>query len=68
MAMRAGLIREKSWTARSYIGVGVADAVLIMRGADEAEVLAIIEADVYTAGGVWHDATIVGYGRVVSEG
>lgn len=50
---------------------GAADfskAVLLMRGANEAEVLAIIEADVYTAGGVWHDATIVGYGRVVTEG
>ncbi len=50
---------------------GAADfskAVLLMRGASEAEVLAIIESDVYTAGGVWHDATIVGYGRVVAEG
>lgn len=50
---------------------GAADfskAVLLMRGASEADVLAIIESDVYTAGGVWHDATIVGYGRVVSEG
>ncbi len=50
---------------------GAADfskAVLVMRGADEAEILALIESDVYTSGGVWHDPTVVGYGRVVSEG
>jgi uncharacterized tellurite resistance protein B-like protein/uncharacterized protein YciI len=50
---------------------GAADfskAVLLMRGADEAEILALIESDVYTTGGVWHNPTVVGYGRVVSEG
>jgi uncharacterized tellurite resistance protein B-like protein/uncharacterized protein YciI len=50
---------------------GAADfskAVLLMRGADEAEVLALIEADIYTLGAVWHNPTVVGYGRVVSEG
>ncbi|MHB8959428.1 MAG: TerB family tellurite resistance protein [Candidatus Limnocylindrales bacterium] len=50
---------------------GAADfskAVLLMRGADEAEVLAVIASDVYTSGGVWHNPTVVGYGRVVSEG
>jgi uncharacterized tellurite resistance protein B-like protein/uncharacterized protein YciI len=49
---------------------GAADfskAVLLMRGADEAEVLALIASDVYTSGGVWHDPTVVGYGRVVTE-
>ena len=50
---------------------GAADfskAVLLVRGASEAEVLALIEADVYTSGGVWHNPTAVAYGRVVQEG
>ena len=50
---------------------GTADfskAVLLIRGANEAEILALIESDVYTSGGVWHSPTVVGYGRVVSEG
>lgn len=51
---------------------GAADfskAVLLMRGADEAEIRAVIESDAYTGGRVWegHKATIVGYGRVVTE-
>lgn len=44
-------------------------AVLLMRGADEAEIRAVIESDAYTGGRVWEgrNATIVGYGRVVTE-
>lgn len=40
-------------------------AVLLVRGGSEAEVLALIEQDVYTSGGVWHRPTAVPYGRVV---
>jgi uncharacterized protein YciI len=43
-------------------------AVLLVRAADADEALALVEADVYTRGGVWHSPTAVGYGRVVPEG
>ena len=40
-------------------------AVLLIRGADEAEVLALIAEDVYTSGGVWHSPTARAFGRAV---
>jgi uncharacterized protein YciI len=40
-------------------------AVLLLRVADAAEALRIIEADVYTREGVWHSPTARSYGRVV---
>ena len=40
-------------------------AVLLIRAASAEEAIALIEADVYTSGGVWHSPTAVGYGRVV---
>lgn len=43
-------------------------AVLLVRAASEAEALALVEEDVYTAGGVWHSPTARAFGRVVSPG
>ena len=45
-------------------------AVLLIRARSADEAIALIDADVYTSGGVWHSPTAVGYGRVVplSEG
>jgi uncharacterized protein YciI/uncharacterized tellurite resistance protein B-like protein len=43
-------------------------AVLLIRGADADEVLALIAEDVYTTGGVWHSPTVTPWGRVVPEG
>jgi uncharacterized protein YciI len=40
-------------------------AVLLLRVADAAEALRIIDADVYTREGVWHSPTARAYGRVV---
>jgi uncharacterized protein YciI len=40
-------------------------AVLLIRGSSEAEVLALIEEDVYTSGGVWHSPVARPFGRVV---
>ena len=42
-------------------------AVLLVRAASAEEAISLIEADVYTAGGVWHSPTAVGFGRVVPE-
>src|SRR5262245_15110990 len=53
----ARLIRE----GRVIEAGGVADfskAVLLIRGDSEADVLALIEEDVYTSGGVWHSPTV----------
>ena len=44
-----------------------AKAVLLIRASSEEEVLQLIAEDVYTTGGVWHNPTVVGYGRVVPE-
>ena len=60
----ARLIRE----GRIVEAGGTADfhhAVLLIRGASEAEVLALIDEDVYTAGGVWHSPVARPFGRVV---
>jgi len=43
-------------------------AVLLIRGADADEVLALVAEDVYTTGGVWHSPTVTPWGRVVLEG
>lgn len=43
-------------------------AVLLMRVADEAEALRLIDEDVYTREGVWHSPTATPYGRVVIAG
>ena len=43
-------------------------AVLLIRGADADEVLALIAEDVYTTGGVWHSPTVTPWGRVVFSG
>lgn len=40
-------------------------AVLLIRAADAAEALRLIEEDVYTSGGVWHSPTATAFGRVV---
>ena len=40
-------------------------AVLIFRAPDEATVRRLVEEDIYTASGVWGEARITGYGRVV---
>ncbi len=40
-------------------------AVLLIRAANEAEALALIEPDVYTSGGVWANPTATAFGRVV---
>ena len=42
-------------------------AVLLVRAASAEDAIALIEADVYTSGGVWHSPTAVGYGRVVPD-
>jgi uncharacterized protein YciI len=42
-------------------------AVLLVRGASAAEVIALIEDDVYTREGVWHDPTATRFGRVVPD-
>ena len=42
-------------------------AVLLMRGTTAADVLAIIDEDVYTLEGVWHSPTARAFGRVVVE-
>jgi uncharacterized protein YciI len=42
-------------------------AVVLLRAASEAEAIAIIEADVYTTGGVWSSPTARQYGRVVTD-
>jgi uncharacterized tellurite resistance protein B-like protein/uncharacterized protein YciI len=44
--------------------VDFAKAVILIRASSEQEALDLIEADVYTANGVWHNPTVVGYGRV----
>jgi uncharacterized protein YciI len=43
------------------------NAVLLVRAATEADVLAMIERDVYTDGGVWHSPRVRAFGRVVSS-
>jgi hypothetical protein len=43
-------------------------AVLLIRAADAAAALALIEEDVYTRSGVWHLPTATAYGRVVPIG
>jgi uncharacterized protein YciI len=43
-------------------------AVLLVRGASVAEVLALIEEDVYTSGGVWHSPVARPFGRVIPRG
>jgi uncharacterized protein YciI/uncharacterized tellurite resistance protein B-like protein len=43
-------------------------AVLLMRGSDADDVLALIAEDVYTTGGVWHSPAVTPWGRVVLEG
>jgi uncharacterized protein YciI len=63
----AQLIRE----GRVIEAGGCADfskAVLLIRAADAAAVLALIEEDVYTRSGVWHLPTATAYGRVVPIG
>jgi uncharacterized protein YciI len=63
----ARLIRE----GRVIEAGGTADlskAVLLIRGDSEAEVLALIEEDVYTSGGVWHSPVARAYGRVIPRG
>ena len=63
----ARLIRE----GRVIEAGGTADfgkAVLLIRAETEAEVLALIEEDVYTSGGVWHSPVARAYGRVVPRG
>jgi uncharacterized protein YciI/uncharacterized tellurite resistance protein B-like protein len=63
----AGLMRD----GRIIEAGGTLDfgkAVLLMRGADAADVLALIAEDVYTTGGVWHSPTVTPWGRVVLEG
>ena len=60
----ASLIRE----GRIIEAGGCADfskAVLLVRAASADEAIALVEADVYTSGGVWTSPTAVGYGRVV---
>ena len=60
----ARLIRE----GRIVEAGGTADfdhAVLLIRGSSEAEVLALIDEDVYTSGGVWHSPVARPFGRVV---
>jgi len=60
----ARLIRE----GRIVEAGGCADwskAVLLIRAADAAAAIALIEEDVYTSGGVWHSPTATAYGRVV---
>lgn len=60
----ARLIRE----GRLVVAGGCLDfskAVLLVRAANEEEALALIEEDVYTAGGVWHSPTARPFGRVV---
>ena len=42
-------------------------AVLLIRAASAEEAIALVEADVYTGGGVWHNPTAIAYGRVVPE-
>lgn len=42
-------------------------AVLLVRAETAEAAIALVEADVYTSGGVWHSPTAVGYGRVVPE-
>lgn len=42
-------------------------AVLLIRATDEAEVLALIDVDVYTLNGVWHDPTVRAFGRVAVD-
>ena len=63
-ARNARLIRE----GRIIESGGTGDfhhAVLLIRGSSEAEVLALIEEDVYTSGGVWHSPVARPFGRVV---
>ncbi|HEY6569100.1 MAG TPA: hypothetical protein VIZ22_02370 [Candidatus Limnocylindrales bacterium] len=60
----ARLIRE----GRVVEAGGTADltkAVLLIRAETEAEVLALIEEDVYTSGGVWHSPIARAFGRVI---
>ena len=40
-------------------------AVLLVRASSEADAIALIEDDVYTREGVWHDPTATRFGRVV---
>jgi uncharacterized protein YciI len=42
-------------------------AVLLIRASSAEEALALVEADVYTSGRVWHSPTAVPYGRVVPD-
>ena len=42
-------------------------AVLLIRAPAAEQAIALIEADVYTSGGVWHSPTAVEYGRVVPD-
>jgi uncharacterized protein YciI len=60
----ANLLRE----GRLVVAGGCADfskAVLLVRAGSEDEAIAVIEEDVYTAGGVWHSPTARAFGRVV---
>jgi uncharacterized protein YciI len=43
-------------------------AVLLVRASSEADALALIAADAYTAGGVWHAPTARRFGRVATGG
>jgi uncharacterized protein YciI len=43
-------------------------AVLLIRAASKAEALALIEDDVYTREGVWHQPTARPFGRVTLRG
>ena len=64
LARIARLIRE----GRIIEAGGTGDfhhAVLLIRGSSVADVLALIEEDVYTSGGVWHSPVARPFGRVV---
>ena len=63
----AGLMRD----GRIIEAGGTLDfgkAVLLVRGANADEVLALFADDVYTTGGVWHSPTATPWGRVVLQG
>lgn len=67
IARIAALIRE----GRVLEAGGCLDfskAVLLVRAASEGDALALIEEDVYTAGGVWHSPVAHAFGRVVDPG
>ena len=43
-------------------------AVLLLRAPSEAEAIGLVEDDVYTREGVWHNPTATPFGRVVPSG